>query len=175
MSPPLPPKPLTRSQEIAAQAPTIPAPKDPRVEPEEPSLRQILRSEAPPADWRTFATKTEKALGLVSQHDEAQDVTIRDLGDRIARLESIGAGTAATLGGHAAEIARAAEPEPSAAPSEAARPKSEPAQPKTIVSTLAEIKRANGTVRIMLILGALFEGIRWLAPMIEPFLRGLGK
>lgn len=161
---------------LAAQAPTIPAPQDPRVEPgTEPTLREVLRSEAPPADWQSFARKTEKALGLVSQHDGMQDTAIDDLKSRVQRLETLGAGTAATLGGHAAEVARTVEPEAPEAPSVAARPKSDPPQPKTIVGTLAEIKRANGTVRIMLILGALFEGIRWLAPMVEPFLRGLGK
>lgn len=173
---PLPPGPRTESQQLAAQAPTIPAPKDPRVEPgTEPTLRDVLRSEAPPADWQSFARKTEKALGLVSQHDGMQDTAIDDLKSRVQRLETLGAGTAATLGGHAAEVARTVEPEAPEAPSAAARPKSDPPQPKTIVGTLAEIKRANGTVRIMLILGALFEGIRWLAPMLEPFLRGLGK
>jgi hypothetical protein len=173
---PLPPPPRTESQQLAAQAPTIPAPRDARVEPgTEPTLREVLRSEAPPADWQSFARKTEKALGLVSQHDLTQDGAISDLASRVQRLETLGAGTAATLGGHAAEVARNVEPEPSKEPSEAARPTAETAQPKTIVGTLAEIKRANGTVRIMLILGALFEGIRWLAPMVEPFIRGLGK
>jgi hypothetical protein len=173
---PLPPGPRTESQQLAAQAPTIPAPKDPRVEPgTEPTLRDVLRSEAPPADWQTFARKTEKALGLVSQHDLSQDGAIADLATRVQRLETIGAGTAATLGGHAADVARTVEPESPKEPSEAARPKSEATQPKTVIGTLAEIKKANGTVRIMLILGALFEGIRWLAPMIEPFIRGLGK
>lgn len=161
---------------LAAQAPTIPAPQDPRVEHgTEPTLREVLRSEAPPTDWQAFARKTEKALGLVSKHDGMQDTAIDDLKSRVQRLETLGAGTAATLGGHAAEVARTVEPEAPEAPSAAARPKSEHPQPKTIVGTLAEIKRANGTVRIMLILGALFEGIRWLAPMVEPFIRGLGK
>lgn len=177
MAPPLPPKPRTESEIRAASVDTIPAPKDPRVEPgTEPTLREVLRSEAPPPNWREFADRLQRALGVVSTHDVEQDTRITTTQDELAaltkRVESIGSTTTAsaeTIGGKAAVVAREEQRKTHDVP------KDESAPSPTVFSKLDAIAKANGKMRILLVLGALFEGIRWFAPLVSDLLRGLGK
>ncbi len=183
-----PPKPRTISQEIAATIPTIPAPKDPREEPpSDPSLDdavKILGSDAPPADRDRALVLVVKKLRQVSDHDGNQDLTIESLradliaqAERLGKLERNTSAQSETLGGHAAEVAKAeAPPAVEALPTaELARPveeKKPDAKPVTVVSRLDEIKRASGTTRIVLVVVLIFEAIRWAAPFIEPLFRG---
>jgi hypothetical protein len=172
----VPPKPVTRSQEMAAQAVTLPAPAD-------TPLRELLRSEAPPPNWKEFAERVEKAIGTTSLHDATQDGQIADLAGRLAKVETNVNAISQTVGGRAARVAEASEPPPPPEGSELPAPAATPAAPAppapakepTIVSRLEDIRRATGWAKVLLAAGAVFELVRWFEPLISSALRGLGK
>lgn len=168
----LPPGPRTSSQEIAAQLPTMPAPKDPRIEPESgPELEEALeylKSDAPKADKVGVIHAIAARLKLESHTNQEQDKTLAALAERMGRLEGATAAQSATIGGYAAKVVEEAPPlqlTPAESLPEAPAPKA-PESP-TLVSRLEEITKLSGKARLGLIAVLVIEGLDKGWPIIK--------
>lgn len=184
-----PPKP-TKSQELAAQLPTIPAPRDPREEPEsDPDMHAVVdmisKSDAPKAVRDKALVLLAHEVKRVSGHDGAQDLTIEALradlaeqGERLRGLERQTSAQSATLGGEAAKVS--AEVKAESAPTEApeAAPKAgepEAPPPRTVMGALERLQKATGRDRIMLAAFLAWEVWREFGPFLKALFLAKGS
>lgn len=146
----IPPYPKTKSQEMAAQQmSTLPAPPDVPAEivvEEAINVRAVLASEKPPTneEWTKLREKVQEiGVSRPSRNNLEQDAAIAVSNTEIERLRK---DFDSRLPGTESGV--------------------------SITSMVQGIKKATGMARVMLVLGGVFEIVRWLAPFVHDILKG---
>lgn len=173
----LPPGPRTTSQELAAQAPTMPAPLVPSIDERKELAAQALASDAPPTpdQWAALKSEIQAVDARTSRSDKEQNLEISALRSDVIGVQGSVSELAASL-----EAFRKSTEVPARNGAPVDKPADKPADlapvapPKTLGESIDAIHKTQGSTRLWLIAGAIFETLRILGPYLSK-LAGLAQ